>query len=162
MSHLQCSRQTGFTLIELVITVAIVGVLALLAAPLMEVTAQRHKETELRLALRQIREAIDAYHQAVQDKKIESPADASGYPPDLNSLVIGVPDITKPDRPKIYFLRRLPRDPMNANTTLSPAETWGKRSYDSPPDAPAPGEDVYDVYSLSEAVGLNGVPYREL
>ena len=158
----QCSRRAGFTLIELVITVAIVGVLALLAAPLLEVTAQRHKETELRLALRQIREAIDAYHQAVLDKKVESPADASGYPPDLERLVKGVPDITKPDRPMIYFLRRLPRDPMNPDATLSAAETWGKRSYASPPDAPSPGEDVYDVYSLSEAVGLNGVPYREL
>ena len=162
MKHPLCSRRAGFTLIELVITVAVVGVLALLAAPLLEVTAQRHKETELHLALRQIREAIDAYRQAVQDKKIESPADASGYPPDLDSLVKGVPDITKPDRPMIYFLRRLPRDPMNPDATLSAAETWGKRSYASPPDAPSPGEDVYDVYSLSDAVGLNGVPYREL
>lgn len=151
----------GFTLIELVITVAIVGVLALLAAPLVEVTAQRHKETELRDALRQIRTAIDAYHQAAQEKRIESPPDASGYPPDLDRLAAGVPDITKPDRAKIYFLRRLPRDPMNRDATLSPAETWGTRSYDSPPDAPAPGEDVYDVYSLSPGVGLNGVPYRE-
>ncbi|MHB1187813.1 type II secretion system protein [Thiobacillus sp.] len=162
MSRRPCARPFGFTLIELVITVAIVGVLALLAAPLMEVTAQRHKEAELRLALRQIREAIDAYHQAVQEKRIESPADASGYPPDLESLVAGVPDITKPDRPKIYFLRRLPRDPMNSDSTLKPAETWGKRSYVSPPDAPSAGEDVYDVFSLSEGVGLNGVPYREL
>jgi general secretion pathway protein G len=162
MSVRRCARRAGFTLIELVITVAIVGVLALLAAPLMEVTMQRHKEADLRLALRQIRGAIDAYHQAVLDKKIESPADASGYPPDLESLVMGVPDITKPDRPMIYFLRRLPRDPMNPDATLAPAETWGRRSYASPPDAPSPGEDVFDVYSLSEAVGLNGVPYREL
>jgi len=162
MSGRQCAHQTGFTLIELVITVAIVGVLALMAAPLMEVTAQRHKEAELRLALRQIREAIDAYHQAALEKRIESPADASGYPPDLERLAAGVPDITRPDRSKIYFLRRLPRDPMNPDTTLSPAETWGRRSYASPPDAPAPGEDVYDVYSLSDGVGLNGVPYREL
>jgi len=156
-----CPRQGGFTLIELVITVAIVGVLALMAAPLMEVTAQRHKEAELRLALRQVREAIDAYHQAVVDKKIESPADASGYPPDLESLVRGVPDITKPERPMIYFLRRLPRDPMNPDTTLSPAESWGKRSYASPVDAPSPGEDVYDIFSTSERLGLNGVAYRE-
>lgn len=156
------ARLSGFTLIELVITVAIVGVLALLAAPLMEVTAQRHKEAELRLALRQIRTAIDAYHQAVQEKRVESPADASGYPPDLERLVAGVPDITKPERPRIYFLRRLPRDPMNSDATLAPAETWGTRSYASPPDAPSAGEDVYDVYSLSDGVGLNGVPYREL
>jgi len=155
-------RRGGFTLIELVITVAIVGVLALLAAPLLEVTAQRHKEAELRLALRQIREAIDAYHQAVLDKKIASPVDASGYPPTLESLVAGVPDITKPDRPAMYFLRKLPRDPMNPDKTLSAAETWGQRSYASPPEAPSPGDDVFDVYSLSEAVGLNGVPYREL
>ncbi|MBI1283599.1 MAG: prepilin-type N-terminal cleavage/methylation domain-containing protein [Thiobacillus sp.] len=161
MRRRPCARRTGFTLIELVITVAIVGVLALLAAPLLEVTAQRHKEAELRLALRQIREAIDAYHQAVKDRKIASPVDASGYPPTLESLVAGVPDISRPDRPALYFLRKLPRDPMNPDKTLSPAETWGKRSYASPPEAPAPGDDVFDVYSLSEAVGLNGVPYRE-
>jgi len=156
------ARPSGFTLIELIITVAIVGVLALLAAPLMEVSAQRQKEAELRLALRQIRTAIDAYHQAVQEKRIESPADASGYPPALEVLVAGVPDITKPERSRIYFLRRLPRDPMNPDATLAPAATWGTRSYASPPDAPSAGEDVYDVYSLSDAVGLNGVPYREL
>lgn len=154
-------RHGGFTLVELVIAVAIVGVLAMMAVPLMEVTAQRHKETELRLALRQIREAIDAYHRAVQEKRIESPADASGYPPDLESLAGGVPDITRPDRRMIYFLRRLPRDPMNPDAGLPPAETWGKRSYDSPPDAPSEGEDVFDVFSLSDGTGLNGVPYRE-
>jgi general secretion pathway protein G len=98
----------------------------------------------------------------VQEKRIESPADASGYPPDLDVLVAGVPDITKPDRPKIYFLRRLPRAPMKPDPTLSAAETWGMRSYASPPESPAAGEDVYDVFSLSSGVGLNGVPYREL
>jgi general secretion pathway protein G len=156
------ARPRGFTLIELVITVAIVGVLALMSVPLLEVAAQRQKETELRTALRQIRGAIDAYHQAVKDKKIEAPLDATGYPPNLEVLVEGVPDITQPDRRKIYFLRRLPRDPMNPDKELAPAQSWGLRSYESPADAPAPGEDVYDVYSLSEGVGLNGVPYREL
>jgi general secretion pathway protein G len=141
--------------------VAIVGVLALLATPLLEVTAQRHKETELRLALRQIRSAIDAYRQAVKEQRIESPHDASGYPPSLDVLADGVPDITQPDRRRIYFLRRLPRDPMHPDGTLPAAETWGLRSYASPPDAPAPGEDVYDVHSLSDKTGLNGVPYRE-
>jgi general secretion pathway protein G len=154
-------RQSGFTLVELVVTVAIVSVLAMMVVPLLEVSVQRHRESELRLALRQIRGAIDAYHQAAMDKKIELPADSSGYPPSLEQLVDGVPDITKPDRPKIYFLRRLPRDPMNPDNTLPPAESWGKRSYASPPDAPSPGDDVFDVYSLSEGLGLNGVPYRE-
>jgi general secretion pathway protein G len=158
----RCRRSDrGFTLIELVIAVAIVGVLAFLAAPLLEITAQRQREAELRQALREIRTAIDAYHQAVQEKRIESPADASGYPPNLDVLAAGVPDITQPDRRKIYFLRRLPRDPMHPDGKLAAAETWGLRSYASPPDAPAPGEDVYDVHSLSDKVGMNGVPYRE-
>jgi general secretion pathway protein G len=155
------SGQRGFTLIELVVAVAIVAVLAWMAAPLLEVSAQRQKEAELRLALRQIRSAIDAYHQAVQDKRIEAPADASGYPPNLDVLVEGVPDITHPERRPIRFLRRLPRDPMHPDGRIPAAETWGKRSYASPPDEPREGADVYDVYSLSDKVGLNGVPYRE-
>ena len=154
-------RERGFTLIELVITVAILAVLATLALPTLQMTVQRQKETELRASLRDLRVAIDAYHQAVLDKKIEAAADASGYPPDLDSLVKGIPDISKPDRRPLYFLRRLPRDPFNPDATLSAAESWGKRSYASPPDEPSEGEDVYDVFSRSERKGLNGVPYRE-
>lgn len=154
------TRAGGFTLIELVITVAILGVLALMAVPLMEVTAQRNKEAELRLALRQIRGAIDAYRQAVTDKKIQAAADASGYPPDLERLAQGVVDASSPEGRKIYFLRRLPRDPFHADASAPAAETWGKRSYASPPDEPQAGEDVFDVYSLSGRIGLNGVPYR--
>lgn len=154
-------RAGGFTLIELVVAVAIVGVLALMAVPLMEMTMQRQKEADLRLALRQIRGAIDAYRQAVVDKKIEAAADASGYPPDLDSLVKGVRDMTSPDDRKLYFLRRLPRDPFHADGEVPAAETWGKRAYISPPDEPHEGEDVFDVYSLSERKGLNGVAYRD-
>ncbi|NWG87727.1 MAG: type II secretion system protein [Hydrogenophilaceae bacterium] len=161
------SRAKGFTLIELVITVAIVGVLAWLAVPLMEMSAQRQKEAELRTALRQIREAIDAYHGIVVEQRktnkirIDVPADASDYPPNLETLANGVTDRQSPEGRKIYFLRRLPRDPMNPDGELPAADTWGKRSYASPPDAPSEGEDVFDVYSRSEAVGLNGVPYKE-
>jgi general secretion pathway protein G len=151
----------GFTLVELVVAVAIVGVLAWMAVPLLEVAQQRQKEAELRLALRQIRGALDAYRQAVLDKRVEAAADSSGYPPTLNALVEGVPDITKPDRRNVYFLRRLPRDPFAANGDAGAADTWGKRSYESPPDDPSEGDDVFDVYSLSEKAGLNGVRYRE-
>jgi general secretion pathway protein G len=151
----------GFTLVELIITVAIVGVLAMMAKPLLEVNLKRQKEVELRDALRQIRTAIDAYHQAVLDKRIDSPADATGYPRSLDLLASGVPDITSPDRRKIYFLRRLPRDPMAPAADGPAQDTWGKRSYASPPDDPQEGEDVFDVYSRSAAVGLNGMPYRE-
>ncbi|MBP8901731.1 MAG: type II secretion system protein [Thiobacillaceae bacterium] len=154
-------RGAGFTLIELVVAVAIVGVLAMMAVPLMEITSQRQKETELRLALRQIRTAIDAYRQAVLDKKIEAAADASGYPPDLDSLANGVTDMTRPDGGKLYFLRRLPRDPFHGDDGAPAAETWGKRAYASPPEEPEEGKDVFDVYSLSEKKGLNGVPYRD-
>jgi general secretion pathway protein G len=73
---------------------------------------------------------------------------------------MGVEDIRNPQRKAIYLLRRLPRDPF-APADMPPAETWGKRSYASPPDAPAEGEDVFDVYSLAEGRGINGIPYRE-
>ncbi|MRD72977.1 prepilin-type N-terminal cleavage/methylation domain-containing protein [Rhodocyclus tenuis] len=154
-------RARGFTLIELAVTVAIVGLLATMALPLAETTIQRSKEAELRSALRQIREGIDAYKRAGEEGRIRLRADASGYPPRLDDLVDGVADIRRPDLAKIYFLRRLPRDPFNADPSLSASATWGQRSYASPPDSPATGDDVFDVYSLAEGVGLNGIPYRQ-
>lgn len=149
----------GFTLVELVVTVAIVGVLATVTLPLAQLTVQRHKEQDLRLALRQIREAIDAYKRAADEGRIARRADESGYPRTLNALVAGVEDAKQLDRRKIYFLRRLPRDPF-ADGGSDAAQTWGKRSYASAPDAPSEGADVYDVYSLAAGAGLNGVPYR--
>ena len=151
----------GFTLIELVVTIAILGLLATVAVPFAQLVQQRAQEAELREDLKKMRLAIDAYKQAVLEKRIASPADASGYPPNLDVLWQGVVDITRPDNRKIYFLRRLPRDPFFPDTSAEPAATWGKRSYISPPDDPQEGADVYDVYSLSAKTGLNGVPYRE-
>ena len=154
-------RRGGFSLIELMVTLAILALLASVAVPFAQLVQQRHKETELREALRQIRTALDAYKQSVKEGRIASPADGSGYPLDLDSLWQGVADKTKPDASKLYFIRRLPRDPFYPDGAVQPAATWGLRSYASPPDSPAPGEDVFDVYSLSPAAGLNGVPYRE-
>lgn len=151
---------SGFTLIELVITVAIVTILASAAMPLTQLVVQRGKEQELRSALRQIREAIDTYKQAADEGRIEKKADASGYPPALAVLVEGVEDIKKPDKPKIYFLRRLPRDPFAADD-LKAEDTWGLRAYASPPNDPKEGDDVFDVYSVAEGEGLNGVAYRK-
>jgi general secretion pathway protein G len=150
----------GFTLIELVVTVAIVAILASGAIPLTHIAAQRAKEQDLRAALRQLRGAIDTYKQASDDGLIEKKSGDSGYPPNLGVLVSGVDNIKNPERPKIYFLRRLPRDPL-ASEEAKAEETWKKRSYDSPPDNPREGKDVFDVFSKSEGTGLNGVAYRQ-
>jgi general secretion pathway protein G len=151
----------GFTLIELVITVAIVAVLASVALPLNELVAQRAKEQDLRRALRDMREAIDAYKQASDENRIAKRAGESGYPRKLEDLVEGAEDQKSPKKERIYFLRRLPRDPFALDPIQTPAETWGKRSYASPPDEPREGDDVFDVFSLSTATGINGRPYRE-
>ena len=144
----------GFTLVELVITVAIVALLASVALPLAEVTVQRNKEKDLRHALREIRGAIDAYKKAADEGVIERKADESGYPPTLASLVEGVADKRKTDGTKLYFLRRVPADPLSG-------EDWGLRSYASSPTEPQAGKDVFDVYSKSDQKGLDGRPYRE-
>ncbi|MDP5241113.1 type II secretion system protein [Uliginosibacterium sp. 31-16] len=151
----------GFTLLEVIVTVTILGILASAAFPVARIVSQRAKESELRLALRQIRNGIDAYKQAVDEGRVAKTVDESGYPHTLDDLVQGAKDQTSSDKALIFFLRRLPRDPMNPDSTLSAAETWGLRSYNSPLDDPQSGEDVFDVYSLSEKIGLNRIPYRE-
>jgi len=160
---MQRGPATGFTLIEMVIVVAIVGILASAAYPVANLVAQRARESELRIALRQMRGAIDEYKSVsgLKDGPIKPGVGESGYPHTLNELASGVADKTSPKESYIYFLRRIPRDPMNPDTSLAPADTWGTRSYASPPDAPQEGADVFDVYSRSDKVGLNGVPYRE-
>ena len=144
----------GFTLLELLIAVAIVALLASIAMPLAEVQVQRGKEADLRHALREVREAIDAYKRAVDDGAIEKAADKSGYPPSLAALVEGAVDKRDPKGGRLYFLRRIPADPVSG-------QEWGLRSYASAADAPQPGQDVFDIYSRSEQVGLNGIPYKD-
>ena len=150
----------GFTLIELVITVAIVAVLASVAMPLNELVVQRAKEQDLRRALRELRDGIDAHKQAFDEGRIVKRVGESGYPKKLEDLVEGVEDQLNPKKQRIYFLRRIPRDPF-APEALAAAETWGKRSYASPPEEPRDGDDVFDVFSLSTATGINGRPYKE-
>jgi len=155
-------RNRGFTIIELVITVGIISLLATAAVPSAQLVYQRERESELRASLRTIRAAIDAYKRASDSGRIKKELDKSGYPPDLQSLVDGVDDAASAkEGVKIYFLRRLPRDPFWPDATAPAVDTWGLRSYASPPDDPQPGDDVYDVHSRSSRTGLNGVPYRD-
>lgn len=154
-------KSDGFTLIELVVTVAIVGLLATVAMPLVQLTAKRDKEHELRVALRDIRTAIDAYKRAADQGRIEQEADATGFPPSLELLVTGVEDATNPDHKKIYFMRRMPRDPFFPDASVDAVTTWGVRSYVSPAEDPQPGNDVYDVYSMANGHALDGSAYRD-
>lgn len=154
-------RSNGFTLIELLVTAAIVAVLASVALPLAEVSVQRGKEQELRRSLRELREAIDAYKRAADEGRITRKPDQSGYPPALSALVEGVVDARSATGAKIYFLRHIPRDPFSDDPGAPPERTWGLRSYESPPDNPRPGRDVFDVYPLSQGIGLNGIPHKD-
>lgn len=155
------STARGFSLIELMVVVAVMAVLASAAIPLHELTLKREKEQELRVALRQIRGALDAYKEAVADGRIARKAEESDYPRKLEDLVKGVPDLKNPEKRQIYFLRRLPRDPMNEDSSLPAAATWGRRASQSPPDDPQEGDDIFDVYSRSPQIGLNGVAYDQ-
>jgi general secretion pathway protein G len=155
-------RPSGFTLIEMLVTVTIVALLSTITFPMLELAERRSNERELRESLRQIRTALDSYKQAVDEGRILQEIKSSGYPPNLDVLVSGVADAKSPTRDqKIYFLRKLPRDPLSSLPGAENGATWGLRSYASPPGSPQPGADVFDVYSLSPAIGLNGVAYKD-
>jgi general secretion pathway protein G len=153
-------RHSGFSLIELLAAATILGVLSAVAVPVVEKITRRHKEQELRIGLRDIRQAIDAYKLAADGGRILISNADSGYPKTLIELTAGVADQKNPIGPKLYFLRRIPRDPF-APVAETPVDSWAKRRFDSPPDAPVEGNDVFDVYSRSPLMGLNGVLYAE-
>lgn len=153
-------RTRGFTLLEMVIVVMIVGILASAAVPLAALHQRRQNEAELRSGLRTLRVALDAYKKAWEQGQIEKREGETGYPPTLEVLVTGVTDIRQSTAKRIYFLRRLPRDPF-APASMPAALTWGLRSYASTAESPQAGADVFDVYSRSEGTGMDGTPYRQ-
>lgn len=153
----------GFSIIELLVVLAVLGILAGVAMPLAELNATRRKEEELRRSLWEIRDAIDAYKRAVEAGKVSPRPTPSGYPPTLEALADGAPGSGdgQSRAGAVYFLRRVPRDPFHPDPMLAAAATWALRSYASSPDRPQAGDDVFDVASRSDKVGLNGRPYRE-
>jgi general secretion pathway protein G len=133
--------------------------LASVAVPMAQVTAQRQRETELRHALREMRTAIDKFKDAADQGLIPSteldPGN-EGYPKDLDTLVEGVSVANDASGRKLKFLRRVPVDPMTRKAE------WGKRSYQDRPDTSSwGGQNIFDVYSTSEGTGLDGTKYRD-
>jgi general secretion pathway protein G len=147
--------RSGFTLAELVMVAALLSILATVALPVAKFTSRRSKEADLRQALRELRMAIDEHKRYSDLGLIPVDLGTEGYPKELEVLVEGVDVVGQVDKKK-KFLRRIPVDPMTGKTE------WGLRSYQDEPDADSwGGENAYDVYSQSAAVGLNGVPYRK-
>ncbi|HXU45793.1 MAG TPA: prepilin-type N-terminal cleavage/methylation domain-containing protein [Thermoanaerobaculia bacterium] len=148
-------RSAGFTLVEMVVAAAVLAILAAVTLPIAKFAAKRGKELDLRQDLREMRTAIDEYKRYSDAGLIPIDLNTQGYPKKLEVLVEGV-DVVGQINQKIKFLRRLPVDPMTGK------DEWGLRSYQDRFDSTSwGGEDVYDVYSLSAGVGLNGVPYSK-
>ena len=153
--------QQGFTLIEMMVTLTLLALLAAAALPLLEQQGRRQKEQQLQQALRQIRQALDDYQRASLEGHIDMEANASGYPKTLLALSEGVTDKQAPDHRKMYFLRRIPRDPMCNCEGRADHESWKTRSSRDAPGDFSRDPDIYDVASSSEEKGANGVPYAQ-
>jgi general secretion pathway protein G len=160
-------RAGGFTLVELLVTLALVGLVAMAALPLVEVSSTRLKEAELRHALRTIRGGLDAYKAAADSGLLPKAAGDSGYPPTLDTLTQSLDIVNKrdlgsiatPASQRLVILRQLPRDPFYLDPQAPAAQTWDTRAYASRPDDAQPGADVFDVSSKSTRVGLDGTSY---
>jgi general secretion pathway protein G len=159
VGNLQFTRRGGFTFIELLVVTTIVLILAMAVLPLAKVTAQRAKEAELHLALREMRKAIDNFKVAADTQQIaptELKAGADNYPPDLDTLVDGVTANNDATGRKLRFLRKIPIDPFTKN------QEWGLRSTQDKPDATKwGGQNVFDVYTTYDGTALNGTKYKD-
>jgi general secretion pathway protein G len=152
------SRPLGFTLIEMLVTLTLIGLAASVALPFGSMVEARAKEAELRSALRTIRQALDNYKAAADAGAIDRPTGTSGYPANLDVLVRGVPRSAALgiNATPYVFLRRIPRDPFFADKTVDAAQSWNIRSYGAAPNDFAPGPDVFDVSSKSDRRALDG------
>ena len=145
-------NQSGLTLVELIVTVAILAILASAAVPLARFRAQRERERELRYDLWQMRDAIDRYKDAADRHAFQIKLDSQGYPPDLDTLVKGVDAQGK----KLKFLRRIPVDPMTGKPE------WTLRSMQDEPNSDSwGGQNVFDVASKSQGTALDGTKYSD-
>jgi general secretion pathway protein G len=148
--------ESGLTLAELIVAAAILLILSTAALPLARVQLRRDQERELRIALREIRTAIDRYKDASDLGRIQMELGTEGYPKDLESMVEGVTIVNSPADMKLKTLRRIPKDPMTNSTD------WGLRSYQDEPDSSSwGGENVFDVYTTSQGVALDGTNYKD-
>jgi general secretion pathway protein G len=146
------NREAGLTLIELIVTVAILSMLASAAVPIARFQVKRQKERILRYDLWQMRTAIDAYKDAADKHAFQTKVDSQNYPPDLQTLVDGVDVQGK----KVRFLRHIPIDPMTGN------DDWGLRSMQDDPTSDSwGGQNVFDVFSKSDGTGLDGTKYSD-
>jgi general secretion pathway protein G len=144
--------EAGLTLVELIVTVAILAIVASAAIPVARFEAKRQKERELRYDLWQMRDSIDHYKDAADKNAFQTKVDSQGYPPDLQTLVDGVDVQGK----KVRFLRRIPIDPMTGKNE------WGMRSMQDDPDSDSyGGQSLFDVYSKSDGTALDGTKYKD-
>jgi general secretion pathway protein G len=152
ISKADCHAERGLTLVELIVTVAILAIIASAAVPITRFEVKRTKERELRYDLWQMRDAIDKYKDAADKGAFQTKVDSQNYPPDLETLVTGVDVQGK----KLKFLRRIPVDPMTGKAE------WGLRSMqdDATSDSWG-GQNVFDVYTKSEGTGLDGTKYKD-
>jgi general secretion pathway protein G len=146
-------RQRGVTLLEMIVVVTILLILMGAAVPIAKVSVRRQQEVDLRRALWEMRTAIDRYKDAADKNAFQIKLGTEGYPPDIDTLVKGV-EIA--GGKKLRFLRRIPTDPMTGNTD------WGLRSMQDDPQSDSwGGQNVFDVYTKSNGVGLNGTKYKD-